>query len=470
VATQIVAHKQQHPEHGIKRIAQIFRRFLGLEVSVHQVRKALRNVPGTAGTPAKRKMASGPPELRFFERHAPNELWHTDVMYYRFKGMKLFLLGYLDDYSRYVVGLAAFHSQTVGHTLDLLKQSCNDYHYPREILTDGGRQFCSWTGKSQFGTFLRQHEVKHTVCRPHHPQTNGKLERFWHTLRVEFLDKAHCHTFEELNEQLGCFVQYYNFRRPHQGIGGMTPADRFFEVESEVKKQLAQQVKDNALELALRGRIKNPFYMVGRIGEQNVAIREEKGRLSLQLDGVPCPTDRPIEFNLLADRTLNAAAPLANIINQEDINHEHGNDGKHGGGNDHAPFGAGDHGENPAGGDPAGREMQSGVGALDGNGKYECGLPPVGDCPAATDPLGGPGVGGDAQGAGGTAGGQPSDGRTGVVAPVDQIVGETAAAPAGTAGGAGNQSGESRPQTPSRSDGAGPWKVNADCRDCQITV
>ena len=81
---------------------------------------------------------------------------------------KVFIIGYLDDYSRYVVSLDLFHRQTVGNTIGLLKKVCGDYTFPKEILTDGGRQLA--------------------VCRSLRPQPNGKMERFWRTLRQEFFN------------------------------------------------------------------------------------------------------------------------------------------------------------------------------------------------------------------------------------------------------------------------------------------
>lgn len=464
VTTRIVEHKEAHPDHGIKRIAQIFKRFLGLNVSTHQVRQALESHDLNNSEAPSRRRKKSVPGLRFFERNAPNELWHTDVMYYTFKGAKLFFIGYLDDYSRYVVGLEVFHSQTVGHTLDLLKKSCADYHYPKEILTDGGRQFCSWTGKSQFGTFLRKNDIKHTVCRAHHPQTNGKLERFWHTLRSEFLEKAKFNTFEELNERLAMFIKHYNFQRPHQGIGGMTPADRFFEVESEVKKQLEQQIRENALELALRGQVKNPFYMVGRIGDKNVAILEEKGRISMQVDGVPCPDGSPVQFNLQSGSNLNIKPNLENQIVMEDIDHGNENCRRDAVGDDRRS----DEGKIPA--DCPGGEMQSGAGDLDGKGNGECDLPPAGGAAAAGGALGGTSSGGDVQGAGGFPE-RAEPGESGwVVEPSGQAAGETSAGPAGKDVLAGGESGEGQSQTPGREFATGNWKLSSDCSNLSITI
>lgn len=60
---------------------------------------------------------------------------------------KNFVTGYLDDYSRHIVYMDLIHHNTVKNTVDLLKTACNDYTPPKGILTDGGRQFVSWTGE-----------------------------------------------------------------------------------------------------------------------------------------------------------------------------------------------------------------------------------------------------------------------------------------------------------------------------------
>lgn len=122
VRAQILEHKAAHPDHGVKRITQIFRRFLGLPVKTHEVRSVLQAHPSSSTVTTSRPRRP-PAPMRFFERHSPNELWHTDVMYFIMPNHeKVFVIGYLDDYSRYVVSLDLFHRQTVGNTIDLLKK------------------------------------------------------------------------------------------------------------------------------------------------------------------------------------------------------------------------------------------------------------------------------------------------------------------------------------------------------------
>jgi hypothetical protein len=114
--------------------------------------------------------------------------------------------------------------------------------------------------------------------------TLGKIERFWKTIYLEFLSRAQFDSFEDAAERIRQWVKYYNHKRPHQGIGGLCPADRYFEIQSELKKTIERGIQENLLEMALRGKPRLPFYMVGRMEGQSVVLRAEKGRLRLSVD------------------------------------------------------------------------------------------------------------------------------------------------------------------------------------------
>ena len=114
--------------------------------------------------------------------------------------------------------------------------------------------------------------------------TLGKIERFWQSILSEFLQRAQFTSYEDAAARIAFWIKFYNYKRPHQGIGGLCPADRFFEIDTALKKTLEQGVEENALELALRGEPRDPFYMVGRMGDQSVVIRAEKGRVKMLVD------------------------------------------------------------------------------------------------------------------------------------------------------------------------------------------
>jgi transposase InsO family protein len=279
---KIAEVKRQQPAFGVKRISQWLRRMLFVKASSETVRKTLHReglMPKV-----KKKLPRNPPRPRFFERSTPNQLWQSDIFTFRLGGRNAYLIGFVDDYARYVVGLGLYRSQTAEHVLEVYRTAVSEYGVPKEMLTDQGRQYANWRGKTRFQQELAKDRVQHLMSRPHHPMTLGKVERFWKTLWGEFLVRAQFGSFEEAQERVRYWVQYYNHRRPHQGLDGMCPADRFFEIQQELRKVIEAGIKENAQALALNREPKEPFYMVGRMGGQSVVLRVEKGQFRMQVD------------------------------------------------------------------------------------------------------------------------------------------------------------------------------------------
>jgi transposase InsO family protein len=281
VRDKIVELKNQQPAFGIKRISQLLCRWFFLRASPETVRQTLHEaklIPPT--TPPKKRNLTRP---RFFERATPNQLWQSDIFTFRLGGRYAYLIAFLDDYSRYLVGADLFRSPTAAATIEVYRVAVGEYQPPKEMLTDNGRQYTTWRGTSRFEAELKKDRVIHIKSRPQHPMTLGKIERFWETLWQEFLVRAQFDSFEQARERIKLWIKYYNHKRPHQGIEGLCPADRFFEIQSELRRTIEAGIQQNILEMALRGQPRAPFYMVGRMEGQSVVLRAEKGKLKLEL-------------------------------------------------------------------------------------------------------------------------------------------------------------------------------------------
>jgi transposase InsO family protein len=285
VTAKIVEIKRDNPSFGVKRISQFLRRMLFLEASPAAVLATLQEeklMPPSQ----KRKAKKNPPKPRFFERATPNQMWQSDIFTFRLGGKNAYLIGFVDDYSRYMVGLDLFRSQTAENMLEVFRSATGEYGIPKEMLTDNGRQYVAWRGKTRFQMELAKDRIQHIRSAPHHPMTLGKIERFWQTIWEEFLGRAQFDSYEAARDRVRLWTKYYNHRRPHQGIGGMCPADRFFEIQNEMRKVIEKGVAENVLEQALRGKPRAPFYMVGRLGSKSVVLRAEKGNVKFEVDGV----------------------------------------------------------------------------------------------------------------------------------------------------------------------------------------
>ena len=61
----------------------------------------------TVESTRRKKPVKNAAKPRFFERSRPNQLWQSDIMTFRLGGKNAYLIGYLDDYSRYITGLVS---------------------------------------------------------------------------------------------------------------------------------------------------------------------------------------------------------------------------------------------------------------------------------------------------------------------------------------------------------------------------
>src|SRR5271155_3998633 len=187
----------------------------------------------------------------------------------------------MDDHSRFIVSYGLHASQSTALVLEVLRAGLASYPAPEEILTDNGTQYVTWRGKSQFSRELEKRGIKQVVARPRHPQTLGKIERFWGTLWKECIEAAVFLDMGDAQRRIGLFLDHYNFQRPHQGIDGLVPADRFFGAAPEVLRTLKDRVAANALELARQGVPKTPFYLTGQVAGQPFSVHAEGERVIL---------------------------------------------------------------------------------------------------------------------------------------------------------------------------------------------
>lgn len=279
---KIVEVQEKHPDFGLRKVRDFLARFHGVRVSAGSVRNALQERGVDTSRPRKRHRKIQPP--RRFERAKPNELWQTDITSFLLTrhSQRVYLTVFLDDYSRYIVSWGLYLYQKQDIVIETLLSGIERFGKPKEVLSDQGRQYFAWRGKSDFQKLLIREGIQHVVARTHHPQTVGKTERFWATVGEEFWERIQPQELTEAKERFGHFVAHYNHFRPHQGIDGMVPADRFFGVEKQVREAMEKRMDRNELLLALGEEPRNPVFLVGQIGDQQVSLHGEKGHLIFQ--------------------------------------------------------------------------------------------------------------------------------------------------------------------------------------------
>lgn len=166
------------------------------------------------------------------------ELGHIDT-HYLAKGIisgdsrRYYLLGLIDAATRlaWVEVLPDIKALTVMFaSLKSMNMLTREYQVKfAELLSDNGPEFGKKESTTKqnhpFERLLLEMGIKHRYIRPYRPQTNGKIERFWKTIEEDVLSETYFESFEHLQTEVTEYLYYYNHHRPHQGIGGQTPAN-----------------------------------------------------------------------------------------------------------------------------------------------------------------------------------------------------------------------------------------------------
>ena len=276
----ILLMKQVHPEWGCERLHDMLLRTQGYQASAGAIGNLLKEEGyEVADVPTK----PHPDRVRSFERARPNQLWQTDLFTFLLKreNRRVWLVAFMDDHSRFIVGYGLHATASGALVREVFEAGVANYGPPEEVLTDNGAQYYTWRGKSVFTKLLERRGIKHIVSRPRHPQTLGKIERFWGTLWRECGELAIFQGLDDARKRIGLFIDHYNFQRTHSGIEGLVPADRYFAAAPEVLATLKARVADNALQLARTGVPRKTFYLTGRVGEQSISLHAQGQRVIL---------------------------------------------------------------------------------------------------------------------------------------------------------------------------------------------
>jgi transposase InsO family protein len=174
--------------------------------------------------PAKRPRSS----YRRFVAERANELWQSDWTEWTLAdGTAVAIAGTLDDHSRLLAGIAADHADASAvFVWQVMVAAISAYGVPAASLTDNGAVYSQARrgGEAAFEANLRALGCAPICSTPYHPQTCGKIERFWQTLKKWLTAHGPFTELDTLNNALAAFTDYYNTRRPHRALHGATPA------------------------------------------------------------------------------------------------------------------------------------------------------------------------------------------------------------------------------------------------------
>lgn len=233
--------------------------------SVYRVLKRAGRLDRKWQTPSKKGTG-------FQQPLAAHEHWHVDVSYLNLDGTFYYLCSLLDGYSRLIVHWEIRESMTERDIETIVQRGLETFPGAKpRIISDNGPQFIA----RDFKEFIRLAGITHVRTSPYYPQSNGKMERWYGSLKGERFRLTAPTSVEQARQVVASFVKHYNHVRLHSAIGYLTPADKLAGREQEIFAE-----RDRKLEAARERRCHSQRTPRCESGQTRACEKEHRERLA----------------------------------------------------------------------------------------------------------------------------------------------------------------------------------------------
>lgn len=135
----------------------------------------------------------------------------------------MYLTVIIDWYSRFIVGWALSDTLETAPVLEAVKKAIDTYGTPDILNSDQGSQFTS----TEYIELLRRHGIRQSMDGKARWIDNVIIERWFRSLKVENIYINEYRSPRELRQGIACYVEVYNFERPHTSIKDLRPAQAY---------------------------------------------------------------------------------------------------------------------------------------------------------------------------------------------------------------------------------------------------
>ena len=190
-------------------------------------------------------------DMRRYERPHINEVWCGDssvgprLTDLDGKKHRVYIIALIDDASRFITGIDVFYHDNFINLMSVMRSAIAKYGRPKVFNFDNGKSYKNRQMEllaARIGTTL-------SYCQPYTPTGKAKTERWFRTMKDQWmatLDMRDFHSLEELRGSLYAFVQQYN-QSPHSSLRGCSPQDRFFSEPEQIRRLSEEDIRQNFL-------------------------------------------------------------------------------------------------------------------------------------------------------------------------------------------------------------------------------
>ena len=234
---------------------------------------------------ALEKKLTGNQDMRRYERPHINEVWCGDssvgpcLKTPDGKKRRVYVIALIDDASRMIVGIDVFFGDTFVNLMSVLKSAVSKYGVPKALNFDNGSAYKN----RQMELLAARIGSTINYCRPYTPTAKAKIERWFRTMKDQWmasLDMRDFHSLDGLRGSLSAFVRTYNLSA-HSSLQGKSPQDRFFSEPEKIRRLEMQKIEESFL-LELERRVSADNVIVIEGVEYEVDFRFAKQRITLR--------------------------------------------------------------------------------------------------------------------------------------------------------------------------------------------
>lgn len=241
VLGQVMQIRKHHSRMGTRKLYEKLQPFM-LEHQIKMGRDALFNLLASNFLLVKRRkrriqttqsfhwLRKYPNLIRNFIPTAPNQLWVSDITYWKVKQGYVYISFITDAYSHKIVGYHVAETLEAVESiqaLELALASLNEQ--PSQLIhhSDRGIQYCS----SGYVKRLQDYNIKISMTENGDPLENPVAERVNGIIKDEYLCDYEVNNIQEAKEVLAFVIKLYNEERPHMSIGNLTPNQLHHSIE-----------------------------------------------------------------------------------------------------------------------------------------------------------------------------------------------------------------------------------------------
>lgn len=270
-------------EHPRITAAEIHRTLL-CSGSIHAGQVSQSTVERFVRQEKSREEAPGSKDMRRYERAHINEVWYGDTMYGPWlkdaEGKKrVYFIALIDDASRFIVAADLFFNDSFENLMTVIRSAVSKFGRPGLFTFDNGASYRN----NQMELLAARIGSSVHYCEPFTPTGKSKIERWFLTVRMQYLsslDMRNFHSLDELRRDFAGYVSRYN-QAVHSSLDGLTPQERYFREPERFRRLPPERIETDFL-LETERRVSADSVIVINKAEYEVHYRYARQKLRLR--------------------------------------------------------------------------------------------------------------------------------------------------------------------------------------------